>query len=363
MRIRWRYRQGGWQKTEGENNGGRCVVRLLFRACGGLLVLLALLLAAILLTLNTPFGHGLSKQALKHWVHPHVAVNGSMDLSVWPTLALAADDLVVLDPQDKQPWLRIGQFRLELGWQGLLSGQVRVRAVRLSDVTILRTGRQWQPLWQQVGDRGLLGVQANEQRWQRLVGLDGARWQVQVEAFLLERLSVLQRMRAAGVVSAEPLLSLDRLALTARLQADPVPVGEVTAQGQGLNIEPEASEAFHAALEQVGLGAEGAWLVERFQSRWQLSDGFARADTLTASGAWGGIAASAGSINLSTGQTTLPLRVKLKGDLNLQTRGIQIRTRQSDLSFVLSGPLSHLGIEAPVTRPQTGPAPVLIKRN
>ena len=338
-------------------------MRLLFKVFGGLLLLLVLLLAAVLLALNTPFGHGLSKQALKHWVHPHLAVNGPMDLSVWPTLAIAADDLVVLDPQDKQPWLSMGQFQLELGWQGLLSGQVRIRASRLSDVTIWRTGRQWQPLWQQVGDRGLLGVQANEQRWQRFAGLDGARWQLQVDAFLLERFSVMQRVRVAGTETAQPLLSLDRLTWTARLQADPVPVGEVTLQGQGFNIEPEASEAFHAALEQVGLGAEGAWLVERFQSRWQLSDGFARADTLTASGAWGDIAASAGSVNLSTGQTTLPLRVKLKGDLNLQSRGIQIRTRQSDLSFVLSGPLSHLGIEAPVTRPQTVPAPVLIKRN
>jgi len=338
-------------------------VRLLFRTCAWLLVLLALMLALLLLTLNTPIGHGFLKQALKHWVHPHVAVNGPMDLSVWPTLALAADDLVVLDPQDKQPWLSIGQFRFDLGWQGLFSGQVRVNASRLSDVTIWRTGSQWQPLLIQMGEHGLLGVQSYQHRWQRLGALESVRWQLQIDAFSIERLNVLQRARAEGVVAAQPLLSLDGLMLTARLQADPVPVGEVTAQAQGLSVAPEASEAFHAALEQVGLGVEGAWVVERFQSRWQLSDGVARADSFTAAGAWGDISASAGAVDLSTGQTTLPLRLKLKGDLSLHTRGIQIRTRQSDLSFVLSGPLNNLGIESPVARPRPVPIPVLINRN
>jgi len=336
------------------------------RACAWFLVLLALMLALLLVVLNTSLGHGFLKQALKHWVHPHVAVNGPIDLSVWPTLAFSADDLVVLDPQDKQPWLRLGQFRLDLGWQGLLSGQLRVNAARLSDLTVWRTGTQWQPLLRQMGEQGLLGAQAYQHRWQRFGSFEGARWQLQVDAFTIERLNVVQRVGAADVVAAQPLVSLARFALTARLQADPVPVGEVTAQAQGLNITPEASEAFHAALEQVGLGVEGAWVVNQFQTRWQLSDGVARADSLTAVGAWGDISASSGTVDLKTGQTTIPLRLKLKGDLSLQTRGFQIRTRQSDLSFVLSGPLNNLGIEAPEVRPKTVPTvpiPVLINRN
>ncbi len=338
-------------------------MRRFYRAFAWLVVLLALVLALLLLTLNTPVGHGFLKQALKHWVHPHIAVKGPLALSVWPALAFAADDLVVLDPQNKQPWLSIGQFRLDLGWQGLLSGQVRVRASRLSDVTIWRTGRQWQPLLMQMGEQGLLGIRSYQQRWQRFGELGGGRRQLQVDSFLLERLSVRQRVRAGAVIAAQPLMSLERLMLTARLQADPVPVGEVTAQAQGLIIAPEASEAFHAALEQVGLGADTTWVVERFQSRWQFSDGIARADSLMAAGTWGDLSANAGSVNLRTGQTTLPLRLKLKGDLSLHTGGIQIRTRHSDLSFVLSGPLNNLGIEAPVARPQTVPIPVLINRN
>lgn len=338
-------------------------MRLLFRTCAWLLVLLTLVLALLLLALNTPFGHGLLKQGLKHWVHPHVAVNGPIDISVWPSLALAADDLVILDPQDNQPWLSIGQFRLDLGWQGLLSGQVRLKASRLSDVTIWRTGRHWQTLLQQMGEQGFLGAQAYQHRWQRLGAFEGAPWQLQVDAFLLEGLNVMQRVVGHEAVAAEPLVSLARFMLTARLQADPVPVGEITLQANGLNMTPEASEAFHAALEQVGLGVEGVWAVERFQSRWQLSDGVARADSLTAAGAWGNISASAGSVNLRTGQTTLPLRLELKGDLSLQTRGIQIRTRHSELSFVLSGPLNNLGIEAPVVRPRAVPTPDLINRN
>jgi hypothetical protein len=336
------------------------------RACAWFLVLLALMLALLLVVLNTSLGHGFLKQALKHWVHPHVAVSGPMDISVWPTLALSADDLVVLDPQDKQPWLSLGQFRVDLGWQGLLSGQLRVNAARLSDLTVWRTGTQWQPLLLQMGEQGLLGAQAYQHRWQRFGSFEGARWQLQVDAFLIERLNVVQRVGAADLVAAQPLASLARFALTARLQADPLPVGEVTAQAQGLNITPEASEAFYAALEQVGLGVEGAWVVNQFQTRWQLSDGVARVDSLTAVGAWGDISASAGTVDLKTGQTTIPLRLKLKGDLSLQSRGFQIRTRQSDLSFVLSGPLNNLGIEAPEVRPQTVPTvpiPVLINRN
>ena len=333
------------------------------RACAWFLVLLALMLALLLVVINTSLGHGFLKQALKHWVHPHVAVNGPIDLSVWPTLALSADDLVVLDPQDKQPWLSIGQLRLDLGWQGLLSGQVRVNASRLSDVTIWRTGSQWQPLLTQMGEQGLLGVRTYQQRWQRLGALEGVRWQLQVDAFLIEQFNVMQRSRIDSVVVEQPLVSLERLLLSTQLQADPVPVGEVTLQAEGLNVAPEASEAFHAALEQVGLAVDGAWVVERFQSRWQLSDGFARADSLTAAGAWGDLSASAGSVDLSTGQTALPLRLKLKGDLSLQTQGIQIRTRQSDLSFVLSGPLNNLGIESPAAPLKTVPIPVLINRN
>lgn len=338
-------------------------MRLFLRACAWLLVLLTLVLALLFLSLNTPLGHGFLKQALKHWVHPHVAVNGPMDLSVWPTLAITADDLVVLDPQDKKPWLSLGQLRLDLGWQGLLSGQVRVNAARLSDLTIWRTGTQWQPLLLQMGEQGLLGAKAYQHRWQRLGSFEGARWQLQIDAFSIEQLKVVQRDGAHDVLAAQPLVSLARFVLTARLQADPVPVGEVTAQAQGLNITPEASEAFHAALEQVGLGVEGGLVVDQFQTRWQLSDGVARVDSLTAAGAWGHVSASAGSVDLSTGQTTIPLRLELKGDLSLQTRGIQIRTRHSDLSFVLSGPLNNLGIEAPVVRPQTVPIPVLINRN
>ncbi len=336
------------------------------RACAWFLVLLALMLALLLVVLNTSLGHGFLKQALKHWVHPHVAVNGPIDLSVWSTLAFSADDLVVLDPQDKQPWLSLGQFRLDLGWQGLLSGQLRVNAARLSDLTVWRTGTQWQSLLRQMGEQGLLGAQAYQHRWQRFGSFEGARRQLQVDAFIIERLNVVQRVGATDVVAAQPLVSLARFALTARLQVDPVPVGEVTAQAQGLNIMPEASEAFHAALEQVGLGVEGSWVVNQFQTRWQLSDGVARVDSLTAVGAWGDISASAGTVDLKTGQTTIPLRLKLKGDLSLQSRGFQIRTRQSDLSFVLSGPLNNLGIEAPEVRPQTVPTvpiPVLINRN
>lgn len=338
-------------------------MRLFLRACAWLLVLLTLVLALLMLTLNTALGHGFLKQALKHWIHPHVAVNGPMNIAVWPTLAIAADDLVVLNPQDKQPWLSLGQFRLDLGWQGLLSRQLKVHAARLSDLTVWRTGTQWQPLLLQMGEQGLLGAQAYEHRWQRLGSFEDARWQLQVDAFSIERLNVVQRVGATDAVAAQPLVGLASFVLTARLQADPVPVGEVTAQAQGLNITPEASEAFHAALEQVGLGVEGAWVVDQFQTRWQLSDGVARVDLLTAGGAWGHISASAGSVDLSSGQTTIPLRLELKGDLSLQTRGIQIRTRHSDLSFVLSGPLNNLGIEAPVVRPQTVPIPVLINRN
>ena len=338
-------------------------MRLLIRACAWFLVLLALMLALLLVVLNTPLGHGFLKQALKHWVHPHVVVNGPIDLSIWPTLALSADDLVVLDPKDKQPWLSIGQFGLDLGWQGLLSGQVRVKASHLSDVTLWRTGRQWQSLLMQMGDQGLLGVGTYRQRWQQLGALEGVRWELQVEAFLIEQLNVVQRSRIDSVVVEQPLLSLDRLLLSTRLQADPVPVGEVTLQAEGLKVAPEASESFHAALEQVGLAVDGAWVVERFQSRWQLSDGFARADSLMAAGAWGNLTASAGSVDLRTGQTNFPLRLKLKGDLSLQTQGVQIRTRQSDLSFVLSGPLNNLGIESPMAPPKTVPIPVLINRN
>uniref|UniRef100_UPI004047E7F2 AsmA family protein n=1 Tax=Orrella sp. TaxID=1921583 RepID=UPI004047E7F2 len=338
-------------------------MRLLFRSCAWVLVLLALLLSLLLVTLNTPLGHSLLKQALKHWVHPNVVVNGSMDLSIWPTLTIAADDLVVTDPKDKQAWLSIGQFRLDLGWQGLLGGQVRVNAIRLNDVTVWRTGRHWQPLLSQMGEQGVLGAQAFKRPWQRLGAIKGVPWQLQIDTFVVEQFNVVQRARVENVVVEQPLVSLDRLLLSTQLQANPVPVGEITAQAQGLSIEPEASETFHAALEQVGLGVEGAWVVERFQSRWQLSDGVARADSLTALGAWGDVSASAGSIDLVTGQMTLPLRVKLNGDLNLQTRGIQIRTRQSELSFVLSGPLDNLGIESPVVRPKTVPIPVLINRN
>jgi hypothetical protein len=161
----------------------------------------------------------------------------------------------------------------------------------------------------------------------------------------------------------QPLASLERLVLSANLEANPMPVGEITVQAAGIRIEPDASEAFHAALEQVGLSGEGAWSLESLQSRWQLSDGVARADSLTAVGPWGDLSSSAGSIDLSNGQTMLPLRVQLKGDVSLQTRGIQIRTRQSDVSFVLSGPLNDLGIEAPAAKPSGVSAPVLIKRN
>lgn len=338
------------------------MVRRLVRAGAWLLVLLGLMLALLLVTLNTSIGHGFVKQALRHWVHPSVEVNGAMQLSVLPRLSMAANDLVVPDVKSDLPWLSIGEFRVDLSWRGLLSGGVTVNQWQISDITIRRTGRDWQPLLRQVGVQGALSTRSFEQRWQRLSAPDQAAWQLQIKELLVERLQLVQA-KAADTDGVQPLISLDRMLLTANVQANPVPVGEVTVQAKGLRIEPAASETFHAALEQVGLGGDSAWVLERLQSRWQLSDGVARADTLWAVGPWGDLSSSAGSINLANGRTLLPLRVKLKGEVSLQTRGVQIRTRQSDISFVLSGPLNDLGIEAPIAKPAPAPAPVMMQQN
>lgn len=319
-----------------------------------------MVLALLLFSLNTSVGHGLFKQGLKHWVHPRVQLNGPVQLSVWPRLAMTADTLVVADTPNQHPWLSIGQFRLDLSWQGLFSGRVTVNQLHASDVTLWRTGKTWQPLLVQMDDQGVLGARSLQRRWLNTSTTDQVQRQLQIDSFTIERFNVVQRARPNA--AEQPLFGLERLVMTASLQANPVPVGEITVQAQGLSVEPQASETFHAALEQVGLGGENAWLVERLQSRWQLSDGVARADALTATGAWGDLTASAGSINLSNGQTVLPLRVRLKGGVSMQARGIQIRTRQSDVSFELTGSLNNLGIKAPTARPENAPIPVMINK-
>lgn len=317
------------------------MVGALFRVVAWVVVLILGLLALMLVVLNTSLGHSLVKQGLKNMIHPQLEVRGPMDLSVWPNLSLQANDIFIAHGQTHDEGLRVGQLKASVAWLSLLNRVVHIEQAQLNDIVLTRatTRKQTSPT------QGLLSADAFKRRWRRLNDREQANWQLRLDRLLIERVEIWGGQTR--------LMSVDQAELAAFIQVNPTPLGDVNVTVNGLRIDSEASETFQAALEQVGLGGLEALLVETIEGRWQLSDGLARAVMWQANGPWGELSADNGSIDLRTGETVLPMRVQLKGQLSRQAKGFKIQTRQADVRFILVGPIDDLGIESPPSGSRT----------
>jgi len=300
-----------------------------------LAVVVLLIVAVVLLVLNTSVGHGVIKQGLQRFVHPELDVRGKMAVGVWPTLSLQANDVSIVFDGPHSDQLNVSELRLSVAWWPLRDQVLHIEQAHISDVTLTRStlgsGRS-------IGS-DLLSGEAFKRRWNAWSGWQQTNWQLKLDRLVVERLAFGQGL--------QEWLALDRAELTAVMLLTPAPLGEVTVRADGIAVAPRDPERMQAALEQVGLGDSKTLLVDSMQGRWQLSDGMARAVRWQASGPWGEVSADNGAVDLRTGQTVLPMRVQLKGQLNHQHQGVQIQTRQADIRFILQGPIDNLGINPP----------------
>ncbi len=300
-----------------------------------LMVVVMLFVAITLLVLNTSVGHGFVKQGLQRFVHPELDVRGEMEISLWPTLSLQANDVFVYAKAPYNDELNVGQLQLSLAWWPLRNQVIHIEQALISNVRLTRSTEP--------SDRATrpatLSPEAFQRRWDAWSGWQQSNWQLKLDRLVMERL-------AFGPAQQE-WLAIERAELAAATTLTPAPLGEVTVRAEGIAIEPIDAERMQAALEQVGLGNTKTLQIDSMQGRWQLSDGMARAVRWQASGPWGEVSADNGAVDLRTGQTVLPMHVQLKGQLNHQRQGIQIQTREADIRFILRGPIDNLGINPP----------------
>ena len=314
------------------------MLKALFRWFAWATVVILLLLAVMLVLLNTSVGHGLVRQGLQQYVHPQLEVRGPIDISVWPTLSVQANDLSLPATGSGDRGLTVGELRLSLSWWRLRHRVVHIEQALISDVTLKRSTARADG---SEGSAGLdfLSGEAFKRLWQTRSGSSQADWQLIIDRLVVDRLAFWQ--------GEQQRVAMERAELAVVMQLTPVPLGEVTVRAEGMSIESQASERIQAALEQVGLGDTQTLVIDGMQGRWQLSDGLARAVRWRANGPWGEVSADNGSVDLQTGQTMLPMRVQLNGQLKHQRQGIQIQTRQADIRFILKGPIDNLGINPP----------------
>ena len=311
--------------------------------------LLLLLLVAIMLLLQTPLASLFAENRLRTWVHPAIQVNGPARISILPRLGMDLQDITIPSQTAPYPPVSIKQLQWQVSWASLFEHHLAFEQFYMQGVELSRSSPQWESFVSDMqqstvfDDDGVLG-------WIRPGPLTQGQWQFSIKQALIEDVAV----RAPDAAADElPMATLGQLELKADLHW-PATADSFARLGlRQLSIN-DAEQFGHtpALLEQIGIANDGAWDVLAMDSDWGLGDPLADGNTgqilvlrsFKATGTWGELVATSGTINLATGKLQIPVHTILTNAPKFRSRALEINVRQSNMRFELTGTLAEPGL-------------------
>lgn len=325
------------------------MLKTLTRVALILLGSLLLLLALVLLLLQTPVANTMVENRLRAWVHPALQVNGDVQVGVLPKLGIDLSNVTIPSRQGTHPALSINRVQFQVSWTPLLERRLVIEDFHTEGLDIFIDSDIPE------SSRSNASEKASEQA-SPLLGwihnqLDDGAWELSIKQALVEKLAVFGVSRQAGDVA---LAGLEQLELKAEVNW-PVVGGSSASLGLR-NLLVNDTEQFastSALLEQLGIASNGEWDVIALDSNWTLERANSgQADetilhllALTASGVWGDISAADGTIDLSTGQIAIPMQATLTNSPKFKSRAVEINVRQSKMRFELTGTVDSPGVK------------------
>ncbi|MCD8504182.1 MAG: AsmA family protein [Burkholderiaceae bacterium] len=311
--------------------------------------ILLLLLAVVVLLLQTPVANALVENRLRAWVHPTVQVNGDVRVSILPRLGIDLSEVTVPSRQGTHPALLIDQLQFQVSWLPLFERELAVEYLYVQGLEILiatdtqRSAMSDASQKASVETRSLLD-------WVRGWLRTNGDWKVSVKQALVEKLAVVGITDQTGEVV---LATLEQLELRADVNW-PVAAGSSATLGlRYLSVnDTEKFGNTAALLEQLGMANNGEWDVMAMDSEWAVQRANPQENTqalellaFNANGAWGDISAARGTIDLGTGQISIPMQATLTNSPKFKTRAVEINVRQSKMRFELTGTVDNPGVK------------------
>lgn len=303
--------------------------------------LFLLVIAALALLSRTQFATSAAESRLREWIHPSIQINGAVRISVLPRLGLDFTEITIPAQGGNRPAVSVEQLQWHVSWGSLFDRTVTIDDLYVQGVKLYQGGSSWEVLSGD-GQASMFDSRA----WAQWVGsgkdMDG-QWRVLIRQALFEDIEVL---RADGDVRQTPLASLAQLEMSATFSSLAMTGSEARMGFRRLLVtDPDAFGHAPALLEQLGVATHGAWDVTAMDSVWRAEgQGQLRLASLKASGNWGELSAADGTLDLRTGEISIPMHVSLTNSPTFRTRSLEINVRQSQMRFELTGTLREPGV-------------------
>lgn len=311
---------------------------------------LLLLLALVLLLLQTPMANTMVENRLRAWVHPALQVNGGVQVSVLPRLGVDLRDVIFPSRQGAYPALSIKQWQFQVSWPALFERTLSVEDFYVQGVEIFRSGQSWAPLIEDLGQSPVFDHDL-EFDWVQIEPRAEAAWRLVIKQALVENVSVFGTEGQAGQLA---LATLGQLEFKTGLNW-PDAVGSQMSLGLRQLSVNHAEEFGHtpALLEQLGIASNGVWDVMAMDSQWEVQESklgqrvgqVLLLRSLTADGAWGELSAANGQLDLVTGQVAIPMQATLTNAPKFKSRALEINVHQSRMRFELTGTITDPGVQ------------------
>ncbi len=307
------------------------------------LSLFFLLIAALVILLQTSMGGSLVENRLRAWVHPALQVNGEVGITVLPRLGLDLRDITIANQAGTHPAVSIRRVQWQAAWQPLFDRTLSLESLYIQGVDVFRSGPTRGLFMSEVSQAPLF----NAGQWFDWFGRQqrvGETWRVIVRQALVEDIAVFS---TDGDAQQLPLATIKQLEIMADASWPKFANSQASVRIRQLLVnDADAFGHTPALLEQLGIASNGTWDVMAMDSQWQLeSRDLLRLIAFEATGAWGALLASDGTIELETGQMAIPMRANLTNAPKFRSRALEINVRQSQMQFELSGTWNSPGVQ------------------
>jgi hypothetical protein len=308
-----------------------------------LLGLFFLLIAALVILLQTPMAGSLVENRLRAWVHPALQVNGKVGVTFLPRFGLDLQDITIPSQAGTHPAVSIRRVQWQAAWQPLFDRTLSLESLYIEGVEAFRSGPTWALFMSEVSQVPLVDASQWFDWFGRKPRVDET-WRVIVRQALVEDVAVFGTDGDAQQVQLATLKQLEIMADGSwpKLASSRAKVGF----RQLMVNDADAFGHTPALLEQLGIATNGTWDVMAMDSQWQLeSQDLLRLTAFEANGAWGALLASDGTIELATGQMAIPMRATLTNAPKFRSRALEINVRQSQMQFELTGTFNNPGVQ------------------